>query len=428
VTQSQVFTGDADDIAMTVHQLAAGNQSAYRKFLNVLDRAAMRADAATRSQVYEDVLKKTGSEMQAELAAIEMMNFTKRGSHPAAQHAARTIPFLNAQIQSLNVLYKAATGKATMEEQMQIRAKFIKSAVNLSLFSMVYAIGMEDNDEYKNATANDRISNFFVPTPWGTFKIPIPYEIGLLFKAIPEVMMHGFDDAEVKALGKMAFNTIPGASSYGIPQMAKPALELAMNKNIYTGRDIETADQQKLAPELRYNEHTTELAKWAGAQLGASPLKMEHLARGYLGGLPIAAASLANALFTDKTTPSGRASQAPVLGGFVADPLAAGAVERAYEQANAIEQAGNTYDKLVKEGRVKDAKDYMEDNLNVLQADKLNEHFRAAMTRAKQERERVLASNLPPDKKQERLDYVAKWRNDQAALFTKAANSIVAVR
>jgi hypothetical protein len=40
----------------------------------------------------------------------------------------------------------------------------------------------------------------------------------------------------------------------------------------------------------------------------------------------------------------------------------------------------------------------------------------------------VLASNLPPDKKQERLDYVAKWRNDQAALFTKAANSIVAVR
>jgi len=428
VTQSQIFSGDVDDISVIVHQLATGNEGMIARFISMADRAAMRADAATRVQVYEDALKATGSEMQAELAAIEMMNFTKRGSHPAVRHATRMIPFMNAQIQGLNVLAKAMRGKATMEEQLKIREKFIKNAVGLTLFSMVYAVGMEENEEYKNATAHDRINNFFVPTPWGTLKVPIPFEIGLLFKAIPEVAVHGFDDAEMKALGKMVFNTIPGASSLGAPQAVKPALELMMNKNIYTGRAIETDAQQKLAPELRYNEHTTELAKWAGETFGLSPLKIEHLVRGYLSGMPIAAASLANEMLSDKSQPTRTGSQTPLLGGFIADPLASGAVESAYEKANAIEQAGNTYDKLVKEGRVKAAKDYMEDNLNVLQAERLNDSFRADMARAKAEREKVLASSMTADAKRERIDYITKWRNAQAMRFTKAAESIVAAR
>jgi len=436
VTQSQVFTGDADDISIIVHQLATGNQNAYTKLKALADRAAMRADAATRSQVYEDTLKKTGSEMQAELAAIEMMNFTKRGSSPTVQHAARMIPFLNAQIQSLNVLAKAWRGNATMEEQMQIRSKFIKNAVGLTLMSMVYAVGMEENEEYKNATAQDRVNNFFVPTPWGTFKLPIPFEIGLLFKAIPEVAVHGFDEAETAALRKMVFNTIPGYSSLGIPQMGKPVVEMLMNKNLYTGRAIETEAQQKLAPEMRYNEHTTELAKSASSLLsavgagglGLSPLKIEALVRGYVSGMPIAAASLANEVLSDASQPTRTGSQTPLLGGFIADPLAAGAVESAYEKANAIEQAGNTYDKLVKEGRVKAAKDYMEDNLNVLQAERLNDSFRADMARAKAEREKVLASSLSSDAKRERIDKITTWRNAQAMRFTKAAESIVAAR
>jgi hypothetical protein len=434
VTQSGLFSdaGNASDLATFAHQLASGNQSALTKLVAVAERAAMRADAVTRAQVYEDALKKTGSEMHAELMAMEMMNFTKRGSSPTVQHAARMIPFLNAQMQSLNVLAKAFRGNMPLNEQMEIRSKFIKNAIGLTLFSMAYAIGMEDNEEYKNATAQDRLSNFFVPTPWGTFKVPIPYEIGLLFKALPEVLMHGMDASEVKALGGMALNSIPGASNYGIPQMGKPLLEHMLNKDIYTGRDIENAEQLKLDPAMRYGPNTTELAKVLSSmlpsELGLSPLKIEHLVRGYLGGLPIAAASLANEVLSDTPQPERHAAQTPLLGGLIADPLAAGAVERAYAKANAIAEAGATYDKLVKEGRVKDAKDYMQDNLNVLQADVLNKRFREAMARAKREREGTLSMNLSPDQKRERLDAILRWRNEQAALFTKAAESIVAAR
>ena len=35
--------------------------------------------------------------------------------------------------------------------------------------------------------------NWLIPTPWGVpFKIPIPFEVGLLFKTMPEAMIANF--------------------------------------------------------------------------------------------------------------------------------------------------------------------------------------------------------------------------------------------
>jgi hypothetical protein len=429
VTQSGIFTGDADDLGKFALQVSHGNQGAITRLISMADRAAMRADAATRVQVYNDALKATGSEMQAELAAMEMMNFSKRGSSPTVQHAARMIPFLNAQMQSLNVLVKAMRGNATMEEQLHIRSKFLKTAGMLSAFSFIYALGMEDDEEYKSATAQERFSNYFVPTPVGTLKVPIPYEVGLLFKALPEAaaraMRQGLDETDWKALGSAAINTIPGGSSYGIPQAGKPLIELALNRSMFTGRDIESPVQQKLDAAERYNESTTELAKMLGSVAGISPLKIEHLVRGYVGGIPIAVASLANEVLSDASTPERRASQTPLFGTLIADPIGRGPLDRAYAKAAAIEQAGNTYDKLRKDGKHAAAQKYLEDNLNVLQAEKLHTRFEKDMKQANDARALVMrAEKLSSEEKRRRLDMIEQVRNQKADLFTQAVKSV----
>jgi len=379
--------------------------------------------------VYDDALKATGSEMQAEMAAMEMMNFSKRGSSPTVQNAARLIPFLNAQLQGLNVLYKAARGQMSAEQAMEIKAKFIRRAIGMSAMSFAYALGMEDNEEYKNATAEERASNFFVPYPGGALKIPIPYEVGLLFKTLPEMaaraMSKGLDEADWAALRTAALRQVPGASNaLVLPQGVKPLAEIAFNHNIYTGAEIESEAQQKIDPGQRFNESTSELAKAIGDAANISPLKIEHLVRGYLGGLPIAAASLANEVLADKSTPDRKASQSPIVGGFIADSIGRGAVERAYAKSKAIEQAGATYDKLVKDGKFAAAIKYRDDNLNVMMAEPLNDRFTTFMNGIRAERARVLQSDLSGSEKRRYLDEIEKHRNKQADMFVDAVKSV----
>ena len=442
VVQSGVFTGDPDDIKQFALQLARGDQGAITKLLAMTDRMAMKADAATRVQVYADVLKKTGSEMQAELAAMEMMNFSKRGSSPLVQWGARMIPFLNAQIQGLNVLVKAARGNASQEEQLQIRQKFMKAAVGLSAMSFLYALAMDENEAYKNADAQARYSNFFVPLPDGdALRIPIPYEVGFMFKALPEAMvrqMNGdFSETDTKALKTMLLNSVPGGSSYMLPQAAKPLIEVGLNRSIFTGRDIEPSYMSTLERDQRYNETTTEVAKGVSSLLNAlplpdelqpSPMKLDYLVRGYLGTLPIAALQLSNEVFaapSDGPRPDRRLAQTPVIGSLFQDRLGRGPVESAYAKMQAIEMASATYDKLVNEGKYAAAHKYMEDTVNLLQAEPLAKQFRQKMTDIRQKREKVMRLPIDAGRKRLLLDQLDTAQVEVSRLYAEAAARVV---
>jgi hypothetical protein len=270
VVQSGIFTGDPDDLSKMSLQLAGGNEGAFGKLFSMMDRAAMRADSVTRQQLYDDVLKRTGSEMEAEMAAMEMMNFSKRGLSPSVQYASRLIPFFNAQIQGLNVLHKAMTGKASMQERLGIQQKFWDRAGMLMAGTLIYAMAMEDDDTYKNARASDRYANWFVPLSRDpknpandvTLKLPIPFEVGLLFKAVPEALidfMRGKStEQEWKAIRNLFLNQIPGGSSFLIPQAVKPIIEVGTNHSFFTGREIEGANMKGLDPQERYTARTTE--------------------------------------------------------------------------------------------------------------------------------------------------------------------------
>ena len=436
--QSGIFTGDADDMSKIALQLASGkNQSLIDKVLAGADRAAMRADAATRALVYENAINNGLSEVEADMMTMESMNFHKRGLSPTVQYASRLIPFLNAQIQGLNVLYKAATGQMPFEEQQRIKQKFFNNAMLLVGTGIVYAMAMEDDDAFRRAKPRDKYSNFFIPIPGmdEPFKLPIPYEAGWFFSlavAAVDAMKEETDGKQqFEALRDMFLQSVPGYSSKGMPQIAKPAFEVFTNKNFFTGGALESPRLQHLAPQERFTTSTTEAAKALSRALPLlSPIQIEHLATGYFGQLPLVVMGAASSLFKPEATgeaPSTRITDIPLIGSSFQKKYGGAESDVMYrEAANAIE-AKATFDSMRKQGRAEEAKAYLEDNRVEIAAAGLARNYQTTMGRLRADQERITAlPNMSGEEKRARIDKLDAARQDVTDKYTAALKRVQA--
>ncbi len=427
--QSGIFAGDVSDMKKMALQIASGKETGIvDKIFAAMDRAAMRADATTRALVMENALKNGLSEVEADMATMESMNFYKRGLSPTIQYANRLIPFLNAQIQGLNVLIKAATGNASFQEQQQIKRKFVNNAVLLTTTGIVYAMAMEDDEYFRNAKPKDKYSNFFLHLPGvdEPVKLPIPYEAGYFFSlgvaAVDGMREETDGKAQWRALKDMFLGSIPGYSSMGVPQLVKPAFEVWTNKNFLTGAPVESLRLQGLDPEQRYNTTTTELAKsLAKAVPILSPIQIEHLVRGYLGVMPLAAAAAANSLFETKDkgeSPEGRASDLPLVGTQFQKKFGGADNEVVFHLANESKQARSTFNTMLKEGRRDEALEYRDSHRVELASAAAAGQYQQLVGRINLDVRRTQERNdLTGAEKRERLDKLEEAKQAAAQRF-----------
>jgi hypothetical protein len=425
----QVLTGTAEDKVGILKGILAGKKGwDYR--MAQLDQLAIKADASTRVIMYNNFIKQGLSEMEADLATMEAMNFSKRGISPSLFMLSTMVPFMNAQMQGLSVLYKAFTGKMPFNEKLKVKQKLIQRGLMMFGFTMLYASMMQDDEAYQNANDDEKYGNWFVPNPFGEehIKVPIPFEIGLLFKAIPEAIVNtAFGDEKARdtmsAIGKMAWNSVPISGPQGI----KPALEVAINHSFFTGREIESARLQRYEPGERYTERTSEIAKMVGGALNISPTKIEYLIRGYTGSLPLAVASLANPVLRSGETgeqPDTRgilSSETPLIGSFFQAKDASGLVNKAYKDMEEVVQSKETYKKMVEEGRDAEADAYMDANADMIAMGTLAGKFRKQMgDLTKQERAIRADGGLSGAEKREALDEIKQMKIDLAKMFSSA--------
>jgi hypothetical protein len=421
--QSGIFTGDPSDLSKMALQIASGkDQGALDGFLAMLDRGAMRADAATRTQVFDNAIANGLSEVEADMMTMESMNFYKRGLSPTVQYAARLIPFFNAQIQGLNVLYKAATGNMPFEEQQNIKRKFFNNAMLLVGTGIVYAMAMDDDDYFKNAKPRDKYSNFFMPIPGiaEPFKIPVPYEAGWFFSlavaAVDAMKAETDGKQQWQALRDIFLSSVPGYSSAGMPQAVKPILEVWTNKNFFSGNAIESARMERLSPQERFSASTTEAAKALAKALPMlSPVKIEHLATGYFGQLPLVIAGAADALFRREgagVAPESRITEMPFVGQAFQKKFGGADTDVMYREATDAIQAKATYNKMRKEGRADAAKEFLDDHRAEVASASMAGNYQIQMGRLRADSDRV-TNNMPTlsaQEKRARLDKIEEAR------------------
>ena len=338
-----------------------------------LDRMTASSDTAARLAVFNRVLKDTGGDMTSAIVeGIEVINFGRKGANPIVRYLTATIPFLNARIQGLDVLARGGTGTVTGRTiQAKRRLSFYLRALMLVGVTAAYHMSKGDEEEnpwWYNAKEHEK-DNYWIlpPTIFGVDTGPetpairwmIPFEVGVLFKVVPERIMQlidgqtDFREATRSALRHTTstFNFLP------VPQWMLPALETTINYDFFRGRPIVTYWQNKNEAWLADPEYTSPLAIEMSRALDEkvgyrwSAEKIDHLLRGYTGTLGSYALMAADSIMRNATgmpvRSQRRLDQQPVLGRFLQQQEGRGPVETFTELSKELDIFVQTLNSLM---------------------------------------------------------------------------------
>lgn len=368
IVGGRVFQGLPEDMQRIALQITAGGQGKLGALLAGLDTVAIKADTLTRVNMYDSFIKQGMSEQEATMAVMDAANFTKRGASPWTYRLNNAIPFFQAQIVGMDAFYRALRGKATGEEKARIQRKMIVRGAMIAGMMLLYTNAMEDDEAYENATPQQRVMNWFVRVPGldQALRIPIPFEVGLVFKALPEVLFNAMaKDAKAEqvndALLEIGKQFVPGLSSYFLPQAIKPVFEVLFNTTTSMGVPVVSRRLQGLDPELQYDERTPEIVKQVGAALGVSPKVLEHFVQSYTGPLGLLVAQIPDMLLADASAPGPdkRLSDMKLIGPFFQPNDGSGLLQLAFQQAEEHQSAMNTYKRLIMTGKDKEAEQFL---------------------------------------------------------------------
>ena len=385
-----------------------------------LGEATTASDAATRKAVYDDVLARTGNEAEAAFQALEVINFSRRGNSPLARVVTAAIPFLNARFQGLDVFVRSARGNygtnKDLSKSKQAQIVALRGAMLASLTAM-YFLMVSDDEQYKNADEHTRDNNWLLPTPWGVpFKVPIPFEIGLIFKTFPEkALAVATGEATGREALKSAITATTGTlgiNPFGA-QITKPLIEAYMNHNFFTGNPIVSKylDGDMEAAFID-RDATNRAAIEIGQALEINPLKLEHVMKGYTGTIgsyvldAVDSLMRSTALSGDPSIqmPSRPVTEYPIIKRFFARNNNSGQKEDFYELHKEIRKITATLNDLKKKGRIDEYKRYLEGR-EVLVGLKGNVNYIAnQLTYIRNQKSKVMKSDLSPERKREETD------------------------
>jgi hypothetical protein len=398
-----------------------GSEKLFKPFTgvwNFLERGTEASDAATRMAVYEATMKETGNEAEAIRRAVEVMNFNRKGRSAVVRIAAAAIPFLNARVQGLDVFFRAGIRpfydqNATAYEKQVQKAMLIRGATIMALSTMYAAAVMGDPDYEKQE--QETKDNFWLIPSLG-IKLPIPFEVGTLFKTIPERIYRYYYGADTsKDLGDSMKRALLSTFAFNpVPQAVAPLLEARDNYSVFTQRPIVGEAMRNIAPEYQVGPSTTKMAEFLGKQTGMSPILIDHVYKGYTGTMGMYLADVMDSVYSagsDNPKASQRFEQTPVLKRFLLDPEARGQVSAYYDLKHSVDQTVRTVNLLEKQASP-DLEGYINENISMLGAKKYVASVDKQMQKLSAQAAMIRSTPMPADEKRQMLDEITKIQNE----------------
>jgi hypothetical protein len=398
--------------------------SPFTFFWNGLEKGTTASDAATRIAIYKATLKETGNEAEALHRSLEVLNFNRKGSSAVVRIAAAVIPFLNARVQGLDVFFRSGIrpffnkDATAMEKQVQ-KAMFVRGATIMAMSTM-YAAAIAGNPDYENQEEEVKDNNWIIPLGEGRapLKIPTPFEVGTLFKTVPERIYRSFygmdtnkDSAEA---AKRALSNTFGISP--MPQIISPFIEAKTNYSMFTHREIVSGSMKDVAPEYQVGANTSKVAQEIGMATGMSPIKLEYVYKGYTGTMGMYALDVLDASITSLMPNSGvqraskRFEQMPVIKRFFADPEARGKITAYYDLKNSVDSVVRTINFLEKSNDPSIA-DYAQKNAMLYAAKDFINDLNKEMQDLQDQANMIRSADIPADQKRDILLEITKAQN-----------------
>jgi hypothetical protein len=412
-------------------QIGLIGRSPFAYLLKTLDHIGDASDYAQRRAVYKQVLKETGDEMQALLQANNVIDFLKHGSGRAAQATVRTVAFMNAYAQSMDVMAQAMAGGGLKgRERKQVFAQFVKTGMVLASLSLLYSFAIGDDEEYQKMDDQTKVRNFIIPKSMtkyigmdNSIKVPMHTSASFFFKSVPELIYNKIMNEGTKnhidnqrlrtALKEAATDALLGPNV--TPTGVKPFLEIALNKNFFTGGTVTPKGMENLEAFRQYTANTSELGKVIskGTFGLLNPIEADHLMKGLLGTVGAAAMWGSNMFSGDRA--ESNASANPFYGAFVSAPVPRGPEDVYYDLKERSTKVHNTFVDMMKKGRTEQAKEYRKENELLFKAYGYTNGVEQGLKQLNAEIRRI--SDLPGDKlspaeKRERITYYQQKKND----------------
>lgn len=370
---------------------------------------------ANREAVYEAADKAGRGATAAAYEAKDLMDFSLRGSWPAYQLLADVLPFFNARVQGLYRLGRADP------------ARLAKVGMMITLASLMLAFANDGEDWYEELPDWDKDTNWHFKIGGHHFRIPKPFEIGVAFATIPERIgrsIKGLDSGK-KTAGRLWANVRDQLAFDPVPQMFRPALNVAMNHDGFRDSPIETIGDEGKLPSSRYNARTSETMRalaQAGAPLadatGMSPKRMEYLVGGYLGTVGLYALSasdmLVHQLEGKPPGPSLRADDLPLVKSFYrVDPARATVFESdLYNMREELQKIAKTVQAHAKEGDPAKVAELTRANAKKLAVEPVVTSAARGLAQMNKARDAIIADpKLTPAEKRVKVDALQVQKN-----------------
>lgn len=391
-----------------------------KKLLDMWEKIGSASENAARVSLYAKRIEQQKSHLEAAFEARDLLDFTMRGDAGAVQFLIQMVPFMNARMQGLYKLGKAA--------KKNPKSFFIKGGLITTASLLLWAHNRDD-DRWKELEDWDKWTYYHFWVGDKHYRIPKPFEVGAIFSSFfesaAEVAMNdeeiGFFTDFIKATFGDTFAINP------TPQLARPIIEQWANKSFFTGRPIESQRLQGLTPGERKEAWTSETLQLAG-KWGIPPKRAEALIRGYLSTFGMFVLGM-----TDMVThhlgdfpvdPAKRIDDYPMLGRFVKEARAQRNTKystRFYKAVRELDQLIGTINFYKRTGNMKKAREIMAKNRDELRYRTRLSRIRKSLGDINAKIRRVYQSDISPQDKRERLDNLTERRNNK----TKKAYEII---
>ena len=332
------------------------------RIVSELGEAATRIGEFTRG-IKKEGATKEGMQEAAYSSREVTLDFAKIGSKTKAVNA--IIAFWNARVQGMDKMIRAFKDRPLQTS--------LKALAGITLPSIILAIVNHDDERWKEIPQWQKDIYWIVMTKDNIYRIPKPFELGIIFGTVPERIVSYILDKNPRAFDGLLESLINGAAPGVIPTAAAPFVENWANKSFFTDRQIVPKSKEGLPAEYQYQPYTTETAKKLGEVLSritgenssmASPAKIENTIRGLSGGLGNHILKLADmalrksGALPDRIQPTKTLSDIPFIKAFVVRYPASDAesIQRFYDDYSKSKQALSAAKQLIKESEGKKAK------------------------------------------------------------------------
>ena len=322
--------------------------------LEVLRAMSEATEMATRLAEFDNARKgytgignrlfgKDRNPLTAREAALESrditLDFSRRGSH--TKKANQVIAFFNATIQGADKM-----ARAFKEDP---RGMTVKTMLYITLPSILLWYMNKDDERYQELPQWEKDTFWIIPGKENMYRVPKPFEAGVLFGTSFERMLQYFDDAKNnrKSVGFKGFGdrVIDSLAPSFIPTAMIPVVEAMTNYSLFRQRNIIPQSQENLPAHLQYGANTSELAKFVGDKINVSPYIVDNTIRGYGGGLAgLGLSGIDAATGAKENNASKKWYEAPGLRGFTVAPYqSSDSVQRVYDDYKEQEKLHNEF-------------------------------------------------------------------------------------